>query len=179
MAFLLIGRRFKGIFNNCLTYRTSAKVFVTCLLIASHSMANVSKAAVLLEHDTWQLISFPASAENLPVDSILDSDVLELGVDWALVQYEFESNSYIQAQSDSVIVSGDGYWVKQITGQPVSLIDLVPHTVSLRQVCITYKAWSTTRLNLSNLGNSTVTTFLAMLSPPTDFVVQRLNNQTR
>jgi len=117
-----------------------------CVLVASSFLVNdVHAASISLRHNTWSLVSIPASnrsgdspaqvfSEELPAENYGSSG------SWALYRYEPQDNAYTLVPVDAELQVGVGYWMIQITESDIN-IDLstqnIPFSVSSSTACPT------------------------------------------
>jgi len=78
----------------------------------------------ILPDDSWRIISLPANppAEANTVEAIFGDDIVgAYNTEWAVFAFDEESNDYINPGLQGVLVPGEGYWIIQKTGEPVTL----------------------------------------------------------
>jgi len=95
-------------------------IVVTVLLSVSFP---ASAAQINLQDREWALLTVPANADIQSIESLFSDNlpIDSLGSLWAIYRYSQETQGYIAATRSDSLKQGEGFWIVQATGNPVTI----------------------------------------------------------
>jgi len=77
----------------------------------------------ILKNNQWEQLVVPADTSNSSIRALFADDLPadQYGVSWAIYPFDGISNSYTEIGLDDAIPNGAGFWIRQSTGEDVTL----------------------------------------------------------